>query len=242
MRGAWGLANQHYFMDHRQKLMAACNLRKGLARGLVPNHARWRRTSGEEAGDFNLDDLAPYVQGANDGPWNNATYVGEMWYCPSSEDGFWQNNIADQQAKNVEPNHPLNDHFSFMYMDYAYFGLVASKYRAQTTRPQRLSNRSMGEGRVLMSDTIFLLAGSTQWTFNHSDDGFSMHEPGFGEKTWRGVPPQLTANQLYADGSVKRKDDFIEESMNHPPDPLDNDWVSSNTGAERDRYAIINFY
>ena len=240
----WGIAHPQYALDNRQKIMAACNLRKGLARGLVPNHARWRRTSGVEAGDFNLDDIAPYVQSANDGPWGNATYVGEIWYCPSSMDGFWYQNVADERARNVEPGHPLNDELSFMYLDYAYFGMTGTLYQDQATRPDLLSRRTMGESKILMSDTIFLLGGTQKWWYNHSPEGFSMHERDFGEITHTGVPPPLGANQLFADGSVKWKgdDQFEEEAMVHPPDPRYNAWISSITDQPRHNGGLINFY
>jgi prepilin-type N-terminal cleavage/methylation domain-containing protein len=240
---AWGAGHAQYYLDHKRRILSAGHLRKGLARGLVPNHARYRSTTGEEAGDFNLDDIAPYVQGPNTGPWNNATYVGELWYCPSAIDTYFYRNVHDSQARVIEPGHPLNDDLSFMYLDYAYFGMAGSKYRNAATRPQRLSRRSIGEPGVLMSDTIFLWAGERRWWFNHSPLGPSMHYEPFGGYTHVGTPPPLNVNQLFADGSVAWNEDFEEELMAFPPDPQANAWLSSDAASSPPNpNAMINFY
>ena len=241
----WGTAHGQYYFDNQRKILSIPNFRKGLAQGVHPNHIRWRHTTDAEAGDVNLDDIAPYIQGPNQGPNNQATYVGEAWYCPSNKSAYWYKNIADQQAKQIGPNDPLTDWISFMYNDYAYYGMGASKYPKQITRPQLLSNRSFGEGRILMSDTIFRFATSpTGWWYNHSDNGYSLHEPSFGGPAHRGLPSTgISVNQLYADSSViwKGPEHFDPAAMDPIPDKRFVDFVSSVTDSPEPN-ANVNIY
>ena len=240
---AWGSAHSQYFFDNRRKILSVTNFRRGISQGVFPNHARWRKTTGEEAGDFNLDDIAPYVQGANQGPNNQANYVGDAWYCPSSNDPFWYKNIADSQAKDVRPDDPLSSHLAFMYLDYAYFGLAGSRYRQFATAPDLLSENSIGEGKVLMTDTVFRYPSApTSWWFNHSAVGYSMHEPGFNGPTHLGSAPEIGVNKLFADGSVGWHN--MDHTSMDPPLPNRNAWVSDKLdgNGQPDQNRYVNFY
>ena len=240
----WGQGHSQYFFDNRRHILSAPNFRRGISQGVLPNHCRWRKTTAEEAGDFNLDDIAPYVQGPNTGTWNggSADHVGTVWFCPAARSPYWYRNNADISAQTTDPNSPLTDRLgAFMYNDYAYFGLIGRKYRQYATEPDLLSERSMGEGRILMTDTIFHYpTAPTSWWFNHSPVGYSMHEPSMG-RCYQGSAPPLGVNRLTADGGVAWHDD--DHTQMDPPQRDHNAWVSDRlTNGQAEPGGFVNFY
>jgi prepilin-type N-terminal cleavage/methylation domain-containing protein len=212
----WGIGLSQHALERRNKLMILP--KHGTTQDpqgwVYPNHPRYRKPAegSNEAGQFNLDEIAPYVQGGD--PGSTVRHVGDLWYCPSSQESFWQDAEHDRVASDglTSTGFPL----TFMYNDYAYFGHGGSTMRRFATHPQELVGNRLQGGRLLMADTIYRWnSGNGQWWFNHSEAGPSMHD-NYGMQVFSGDPPLTGTNQLMGDGSVAWKDgrEFDSVGMN----------------------------
>ena len=236
---AWGGAHGQYFLDSRRKLLSAPNHRNFGDHGVLPNHARVRHTTGAEAGDFNLDDIAPYVQGSTRGPRGWVDHLSKVWYCPSSADKFLPTH-NDNLARDTDPAAPPVL-VPFLYNDYAYFGHIGRRYTSHATRPAELNAGGLESGRVLMADVIFYYPAANRWSFNHSAVGYSRHEPPASAHS--GEPPLTGTNRLSADGAVIWKDGAQFNPRDMYQVAAAESWVSSGTdGQGPNPGAFINFY
>jgi len=208
---AWGLGLAQHSLDNRNKILAApshmwaSSFNTDGGGWTYPNHPRFRKTQGAEAGQISLDEVAPYVQGHNTS--GQAAYVGKLWYCPSSLDNFWYRGAHDNANNGTLVVAGVD--VSFMFNDYAYFGHGSTAYRNYATHPEKLIGNRLEGGKLLMADTIYRWnSGNGQWWFNHSEVGYSVHDRfGGGDPVFSGNPPLTGTNQLFGDGSVTWKDE-----------------------------------
>jgi prepilin-type processing-associated H-X9-DG protein len=138
-------------------------------------------------GQFSVDKIAPYLPGYQTGQTNMV--LSSVWRCPST--------LSDL---NLTPWLPG----LWIAGNYSYFAQV-SKWQAQASRPQELTDTEFKSDRVLMADRCFRWWGNGAYDYNHGLNGPSFNWPTLGEPNLTGAPALSGMNELFADGHVEWK-------------------------------------
>lgn len=222
---AWGLAIPQYSLDHRNRLLSTLRNQGNndeypcLAWGDNSTSPGFDTTfARKKYDDWSAETMQPYIQG---GDFKQHLY-GKLWYCPSNRAALKE---QTNQSQAVSPA------AGWIASDYAYFARV-DLWTDHATRPEELTEKRLGGGRLLMADTLYFFNPggiATSW-WNHGDDGYSVHDASWGEPVRHG-PPQISGtNQLVNDGAVAWKDRSKFDFQKMAQRAADDRWVSSEPG------------
>jgi hypothetical protein len=149
--------------------------------------------------ELSHDQIKGYLPGVN----TEDKTIGKVWTCPSNREDF---NLL------VTTNWGL----AYVELAYSYYAGVSRFAPGLTNMPGTVTDKRLGRGdRVFMADTLYRWWIDNSWTYNHSDQGASIHK--IAGINHIGMPTFSGINRLMGDGSVgwKGREMFNPEAMNN---------------------------